>query len=286
MTVLKWDQTGERRYETGVDHGVLYMPNGSGVYDNGVAWNGLTTVTESPSGAEATPQYADNQKYLNLVSAESFGGTIEALTYPDEWEQFDGQAVPQAGISIGQQPRKHFGLCYRSLVGNDIIGTDAGYKLHMVYNCLAAPSEKARATVNDTPAALAMSWAITTTPVEVPGYKPAATLTVDSTQVDADALATLEGFLYGTTGTDPSLPLPAAVLAIFEGTVVGVAPTAPTFASNVITIPTITGITYWINGEVATSTVTITVDTVVKATPDVGYYFTQPSVDEWLYHHS
>lgn len=285
MTALVWDQTGERRYETGVDHGVLYTPDGGGAYSTGVAWNGLTTVTESPSGAEATPQYADNIKYLNLVSAEQFGGTIEAFTYPDEWSQFDGLATPEAGVAIGQQPRKTFGLSYRTKVGTDV-DSEAGYKIHMVYGAVAAPSEKAFATVNDTPAAVAFSWAITTTPVEVPGYKPAATLTVDSTQVDPDALATLEDFLYGTVGQDPQLPLPAAVLAIFAGTVTQASLVAPTFVANVITIPTITGVTFWINGEVATGAVTITADTVVTATPDIGYKFPVVSVDEWLYHYA
>ena len=283
MTVIKWDQVGSRKYETGVDHGVLYIPDGGGAYSTGVPWNGLTTVTESPSGAEATAQYADNIKYLNLVSAEAWGGTIEALTFPDEWNQFDGLAEPQPGVQIGQQPRKPFGLSYRTLIGTDLT-SQAGYKIHMVFGALAAPSEKAHATVNDTPAALAFSWAITTTPVDVPGYGPTATLTVDSTLVDADALATLEDFLYGTSGTDPSMPMPAAVLAIFEGTVVDATPIAPTYTSgtHAVVVPTVAGITYWINGEVATGSIVITESTVVSATPDVGYKFTQPSVNEWL----
>jgi len=283
MTVIKWDQVGSRKYETGVDHGVLYIPDGGGAYSTGVPWNGLTTVTESPSGAEATAQYADNIKYLNLVSAEAWGGTIEALTFPDEWNQFDGLAEPQPGVQIGQQPRKPFGLSYRTLIGTDLT-SQAGYKIHMVFGALAAPSEKAHATVNDTPAALAFSWAITTTPVDVPGYGPTATLTVDSTLVDADALATLEDFLYGTSGTDPSMPMPAAVLAIFEGTVVDATPIAPTYTSgtHTVVVPTVAGITYWINGEVATGSIVITESTVVSATPDVGYKFTQPSVNEWL----
>jgi hypothetical protein len=167
MARLVWDTVGERFYETGVDRGVLYLPT-AGAYDTGVAWNGLTTVTESPSGAEATPQYADNIKYLNLVSAEEFGGTIEAFTYPDEFAQCDGSAEPVPGLRVGQQSRKTFGLSYRTKVGNDTDGSDHGYKLHLVYGCLAAPSEKAYATVNDSPEAIALSWEFTTTAVDVP----------------------------------------------------------------------------------------------------------------------
>lgn len=285
MTKVAWDLPGERLYETGVDHGVLYIPNGVGEYVNGYAWNGLTTVTESPSGAEATPQYADNIKYLNLVSAEQFGATVEAFTYPDEFAQCDGSATPQPGVSVGQQNRHPFGLCYRTQLGNDLIGTDYGYKLHLVYGALAAPSEKAYGTVNDSPEAIALSWAVTTTPVAVPGLKPSASIVIDSTQVDPDALASLEDLLYGTVGTDPSLPLPADVIALFAGTVTVATPTAPAFNSetNVITIPTITGITYKINGEVVTGTVTITVNTIVTATPNAGYVFPPVTDDDWLY---
>ena len=192
MTALVWDQVGERLYETGVDHGVLYIPDPSGDYINGVAWNGLTTVTESPSGAAANPQYADNIKYLNLISAEEFGATVEAFTYPDEFAQCDGTAMPEPGVAIGQQNRKIFGLCYRTRVGNDLDGTDHGYKLHLIYGAQAAPSQKAYATINDSPAATAFSWDVTTTPVQVTGYKPAAMLSIDSSKVDAAALADLE----------------------------------------------------------------------------------------------
>ena len=171
MTVLLWDQIGERTYETGVDHGVLYIPD-NGVYDTGFAWNGLTTVTESPSGAEPTALYADNIKYLNLISVEEFGGTIEAFTYPDEFAQCDGSAIVSPGVVIGQQSRKTFGLSYRTLKGNDVAGNDAGYKLHLVYGSSAAPSEKAFATVNDTPEAITFSWEFSTTPVGVTGMKP------------------------------------------------------------------------------------------------------------------
>jgi hypothetical protein len=290
MTKLQWDQVGARRYETGVDHGVLYIPNNVGVYDIGYSWNGLTTLTESPSGAESNPQFADNIKYLNLVSAEEFGGTIEAFTYPEEFAQCDGTAEPEPGVAVGQQTRKLFGLSYRSRVGNDLLGTDYGYKLHLVYNCLAAPSEKAFATVNDSPEAIGFSWQFSTTPLAIGtvggiDYKPAATITIDSTKVDADALLALEDFLYGTSGTDPSLPQPVDVLGLFSGTVSVATPTAPTYNSTtkVITIPTVTGVIYKINGVTKTGTVTITVDTVVNAVPAVGYRFPAVSDDDWFF---
>lgn len=290
MTKLQWDKVGERRYETGVDHGVLYVPNGQGDYVNGYAWNGLTTLTESPSGAESNPQYADNIKYLNLVSAEEFAGTIEAFTYPDEFAACDGTASPTPGVTFGQQSRKLFGLSYRSRVGNDLEGTDYGYKLHLVYNALAAPSEKAFATINDSPEAIGFSWEFSTTPVEVgtvggTDYKPTAMVTIDSTQVDADSLAALEDMLYGTAGTNPQLPLPADVYALFAGTVSEATPTAPTYNSttHVITIPTVTGVTYSIDGEPVTGTVTITHDTVVNAEPNAGYRFPEVSDDDWFF---
>lgn len=284
MTTLKWDQTGERRYETGVDRGVLYLPNTVGVYDTGVAWNGLTKVSEKPVGATPTPLYADNTKYLNLISTEYFEADVTAYTYPEEFAACDGSAEPETGVAIGQQPRKPFGLCYRTRIGNDLLGTEAGYKLHLIYGAYAAPSQKDFATINDSPTAIEFSWAVSTTPVNVTGYKPTATLTIDSTLVDSTALATLEAFLYGTVGEDPSLPTPDAVLAIFAGTVTAVTPTAPTYngTTHVITIPTVTGVTYYIDDEAVTGTVTITASTVVTASPNAGYKFTQPSVDEWL----
>ena len=220
MAPLVWDQVGERVYETGVDHGVLYIPTSGGVYSTGFAWNGLTSVSESPSGAESTPQYADNIKYLNLVSAEEFGATIEAFTYPDEFGQCDGSAEPEDGVYIGQQGRKTFGLSYRTRIGNDLEGDSFGYKLHLVYGCLAAPSEKAYATINDSPEALTFSWELTTTPVEVGTigavtYRPTASLTIDSTKVEASDLTALETILYGAVAAEPALPLPAAVIAMF-----------------------------------------------------------------------
>lgn len=218
MAPLTWDQVGDRFYETGVDHGVLYLPDAAGVYNKGYAWNGLTTVTESPSGAESNPQYADNIKYLNLVSAEEFGATIEAFTYPDEFAECDGTAVPAPGVAVGQQGRKIFGLSYRTKVGNDVDGTDAGYKLHLVYGAQAAPSERAYATINDSPEAITFSWEITTTPVpfsDNPDLKPTAQITIDSTKVDAGDLAALEALLYGNGTTEAALPTPDAVVALF-----------------------------------------------------------------------
>ncbi len=217
-TEIAWDETGKRLYETGVDHGVLYIPDATGAYNTGFAWNGLTTLTESPSGAEASPQYADNIKYLNLISAEEFGGTIEAFTYPDEFAQCDGTASPSVGVNVGQQSRKTFGMSYRSRIGNDLDGTDHGYRLHLVYGMLAAPSEKAYATINDSPEAISFSWEFTTTPVDVPGLKPTSLLTIDSTKVDESQLSDLEDILYGRLTAAPLLPLPEAVLAIFTGT--------------------------------------------------------------------
>ena len=213
---LVWDQVGERLYETGVDHGVLYIPDESGVYALGVAWNGLTTVTESPSGAESNKQFADNIAYLNLLSAEEFGGTIEAFTYPDEFGQCDGTVSPEPGVQLGQQGRKSFGLCYRTLVGNDVEGTEHGYKLHLLYGALASPSEKAYATINDSPEAISFSWEIACTPAPVTGHKPTALIVVDSTVVDSAALSDLEDLLYGASSV-AKLPTPDEVIALFAG---------------------------------------------------------------------
>lgn len=216
MAKLTWDDSGKRLFETGVSRGVLYPQDATGEYPLGVAWNGLTTVTESPSGAESNKQYADNIAYLNLVSAEEFGGTIEAFTYPPEFAACDGSASPEVGVVVGQQGRKPFGFCYRTELGNDTEGTDHGYKLHLVYGALAAPSEKAFATINDSPEAITFSWEFTTTPVAVTGLKPTATITIDSTKVDAADLAALELKLYGDTATPAELPLPDEVIALFD----------------------------------------------------------------------
>lgn len=215
MSKLVWDQTGERLYETGVRKGVLYIPT-AGVYSKGVAWNGLTAVTESPSGAEATALYADDIKYLNLMSTEEFGATIEAYTYPDEFAECDGSAALVDGVYIGQQARKTFGLCYRTTLGNDVDGNDYGYKLRIIYGCLAAPSEKAYATINDSPEAITFSWEVTTTPVNVAGAKPTASITIDSTKVDAAKLAALEAVLYGSDSEEARLPLPDEIKTLMS----------------------------------------------------------------------
>lgn len=222
---IKWDQTGNRMFETGVDHGVLYPVSDDGTYPKGVAWNGLTTVTESPSGAEATAVYADNIKYLNLFSAEEYKATIEAVTYPDEWEKCDGSAELAPGVTIGQQDRQGFGLCYRTLIGNDTKDTNFGYKLHLIYGCKASPSEKSHNTVNESPETATFSWVVSTTPIAVPGYKVTATMEIDSTKTDPDKLAKIEEILYGkdevTEGSpaaavDARLPLPEEIIAILK----------------------------------------------------------------------
>ena len=213
MAKLTWDETGKRFYETGVKQGVLYVQV-DGAYPQGVAWNGLTAVTESPSGAEANPMYADDIKYLNLMSNEEFGATIEAYTYPEEFEQCDGSASIATGVSIGQQTRKTFGLCYRTVLGNDTEGNDHGYKLHLIYGALAAPSEKAYATINDSPEAITFSWEVTTTPVSVKDHKPTATVVIDSTKTDKDKLAALEAVLYGSESEEARMPLPDEIMTL------------------------------------------------------------------------
>lgn len=237
MSRIKWDQIGERKYETGVDRGVLYVVDDDGKYGDGVGWNGLSAITESPSGAEATAVYADNQKYLNLYSAEEYGATVEAYMYPDEFEACDGSAEVAPGATIGQQDRKMFGLCYRSLIGNDVKDTNFGYKIHIIYGAKASPSEMSHNTVNESPEAGTMSWELTTTPVQVEGYKPTATFVIDSTKTKAEKLAAIEAILYGTDGvaevTDPDtgnvitpaveavaprLPLPAELIQLLKET--------------------------------------------------------------------
>lgn len=215
MSKIVWDQTGDRLYETGVKQCVLYVQNDDGSYPAGVAWNGLTTVTESPSGAESTPLYADDVKYLELFSAEEFGATLECYTYPDEFAECDGSAEVAEGVIIGQQSRKTFGLCYRTTLGNDVKGNEYGYKLHLIYGAKASPSEKAYSTINDSPEAITFSYEITTTPVNVTGYKPTASMIIDSTKVDAEKLASLEDMLYGTDSEEAKLPLPDEIVALF-----------------------------------------------------------------------
>ena len=213
MEKIVWDQTGERLYETGVKNGVLYVQE-SGAYPKGVAWNGLTAVTESPSGAEPTALYADDTKYVNLVSAEEFGATIEAYTYPDEFAECDGSASISNGVYIGQQNRKTFGLSYKTTVGNDVDNNNHGYKIHLIYGAVASPSEKSYSTINDSPDAITFSWEISTTPVNVTGHKPTASLVIDSTKVDAGKLAKLEAVLYGSSEADARLPLPDEIVSI------------------------------------------------------------------------
>ena len=213
MPKITWDDAGKRYYETGVKNGVLY-PQVSGAYPKGVAWNGLTAVTESPSGAEATPLYADDIKYLNLYSAEEFGATIEAYTYPDEFAECDGSASLATGVYAGQQARKAFGLSYKTTLGNDTDGADHGYKLHLIYGAMASPSEKAYATINDSPEAITFSWEVTTTPVNVTGLKPTASITIDSTKANPTKLAALEKILYGEAETEARLPLPDEIATL------------------------------------------------------------------------
>lgn len=216
MSRLVWDKAGEHIYETGVSQGVLYPVDAkTATYPKGVAWNGLTAVTESPSGAESTALYADDIKYLNLLSAEEFGATIEAYTYPDEFAVLDGSAEIASGITIGQQERGTFGLSYKTKLGNDLANTGYGYKLHIIYGAVASPSEKSYSTVNDSPEAITFSWEIKTTPVEVTGHKPTASVVIDSTKVDAEKLAALEAILYGSEGTEARLPLPDEIATLF-----------------------------------------------------------------------
>lgn len=216
MSKLVWDQSGKRLYETGVDHGVLYPIQTGGVYSKGVAWNGLTAVTESPSGADVSDIYADNMKYLGLVGAEKFGATVEAYTYPDEFAECDGSVELVKGATIGQQNRKVFGMVYRTVIGNDVDGNEHGYKLHLIYGATAAPSEKAYNTINEDPEAITFSWELSTTPVNVTGHKPTASLTIDSTKADPTKLAELEKILFGDTETEPRLPLPDEIAQLLN----------------------------------------------------------------------
>lgn len=221
MSKLVWDADAKRLYETGVSQGVLYLRSDAGAYDTGYAWNGLTGVTESPSGAEPTDLYADNIKYLTMRSAETLGGTITAYTYPDEFMACDGSAEPTTGVTIGQQARRSFGLSYKTVLGNDVSGNDYGYKLHLLYGCTASPSERAYQTINDSPEAIEFSWEFTTTPVAVTGFKPTSLITIDSTNfTETDAktrLQALEDALYGTTDAEPHLPTPDEVITMLKG---------------------------------------------------------------------
>lgn len=214
---LTWDDVGKRLYETGVKQGVFYPQDDNGTYPKGIAWNGLTAVTESPEGAEPTPLHADDIKYLNLLSTEEFKATVEAYTYPDEFAECDGSGSLVEGVTIGQQDRKPFGLSYRTSLGNDVKGNEYGYKLHIVYGCLAAPSEKAYATVNDSPEAITFSWEVSTTPVNVTGFKPTASLTLNSVKLGATKMKAIEDVLYGSSTAEARLPLPDEIKSIIEG---------------------------------------------------------------------
>ena len=216
MAKLVWDQAGQKFFETGVSNGVLYVSDGQGGYSKGVAWNGLTSVAENPSGAESNPVYADNIKYLNIISAEEFGATIEAYTYPDEFMECDGSAQVVAGVNIGQQARKSFGISYRTRVGNDVAGDNLGYKIHVIYNCQAAPSGKTYSTVNESPEAITFSWEVTTTPVPVEGFRPTSTVVFDSTKLDAEKMAAVENALYGGASSEPGLPSIEELLALVQ----------------------------------------------------------------------
>lgn len=290
MAELTWDAIGERFYETGVDHGVLYIPDVTGVYASGVAWNGLVTVTESPSGAEPTALYADNIKYLNLFSAEEFAATLEAFTYPDEFAEFDGLAVPHPGVFIGQQSRRSFGLSYRTRIGNDLEAEEHGYRLHLLYGCQASPSEKAYSTINDSPEAITFSWEIATTPAPVTGLKPTSLITIDSRTVTPANLAALEDELYGSVGGDANLPTPDEVVAYFAGALTMATPATPTFtpSTGVIVIPTVTGVVYRradtnavVSGTMAAIPSLTTL--VIRANPAAGYNLNPATDDDWSF---
>lgn len=287
MTTLVFDDTGNRRFETGVKKGVLYPLNtGNGLYDNGYAWNGLTTIKEKPAGAASNKTYADNQVYSNLLSAETFAGEISAYTYPDAFGLCDGTAAPVSGLSVGQQSRSSFGLSYRTEVGNDI-SSDVGYKLHLIYGALASPSERDFSTINDNPAPVAFTWAFDCTGASSSSYGSPSLLVFDSTKVDATALASLEAFLYGTGGTSPSLPPPDSVIALFTGSITAITLTAPTFDGvHTITIPSQTGVTYRVDGVVhaaGSQLLTTGQKKIVTATANAGYVFNTPVVTAWMF---
>ena len=285
MVALAWDKIGEKTFEAGVEKGVLYKQNAQGVYSTGFAWNGLVSVNESPSGAEANKQYANNKVYANITSAEEFSASLEAFTYPAAFAECDGYADLTEGVSIGQQRRVPFGLAYKTKLGNDISELDLGYKLHLIYGAKAAPSERAYTTINESPEAMTMSWELTTEPVEVAGKRPTATLVIDSTKVSAAKLADLENILYGTAGTDPRLPLPAEVASVIGSTLTVTAqPAAPTYnaATDTITFPVITGVDYYVGGIKRTAPLVITSDTVVTAQPAAGYKFPAVHDDDWF----
>lgn len=285
MAVLFWDKAGERFYETGVDHGVLYPKTIEDVYAKGVVWNGLVSVTESPTGAEPNAQYADNVKYLNLLSAEEFNGTIEAFTYPDEFGVCDGSVELEPGISVSQQYRRTFGFVYRTLIGNDTKANNFGYKIHILYNCLAAPSEKAYATVNESPEPITFSWELSTSQINVIAHNPTAMLVVDSRYATAAGMKALEDALFGTPTTDSRLPDPEQVTALLQTGSGMVTPATPTIPANTrnLTIPTTSGVSYWIEGLKRTGTFPMTGDTHVEARPNAGSAIPLGATREWIF---
>lgn len=297
MTRILWDQVGKRRFKTGVDRGVFYKRNPDGSYGNAVPWNGLTNVTESPSGAEANKTYADNMVYVVIKSAEEFGGTIEALFYPDEFAECDGSAEVVPGVKIGQQNRKSFGFAYRTLLGNDTESTDYGYEIHVIYGADAAPSEVANGTVNESPEPGALSWELTTTPTPVGTingveYKPTAHLTIDSTKLDAATLALVEDLLYGDNDSDGTLPTPAELIALIEGesTPINLATYAnqPSYnnTTHVATLPAVTGVVWYVDGEEtaagALPALAVGETIEVEARAASGYHIAQGDTD-WTY---
>lgn len=287
MAVLVFDAAGDKLFEAGVDKGVLYPINTtSGIYDDGFAWNGLTEVDEKPSGASPNRTYADNILYSTLLSAETFGGTIKAYTYPDEFGPCDGSASPADGVQVGQQSRKTFGMSYRTKIGNDV-SSDLGYRLHLVYGALSSPSEKDYVTINDSPAPVEFSWDFQCTPATVTDLSPTCLIIIDSTKVDSGALSDLEDFLYGTVSDAPTLPAPDDVLALFTGSITAINPTAATFdGAHTITIPSQTGSIYRVDGVVhASGSVTLTTGQtkVITVAPAAGYVFNQPVQTEWVF---
>jgi hypothetical protein len=285
MSKLVWDATGTRKFENGVEKGVLYPQNALGLYPLGVAWSGLTTVTEKPSGAESNKQYADNRVYANLISAEEFAATIEAFYSPVEFDACDGTATPYPGVSVGQQPRKPFGFCYKTKIGNDI-DPDLGYNLHVVYGAMAAPSERAYTTINDSPELTALSWDLSTDKVDIPGLKPSAIITIDSTATDPVKLAALELVLYGDVAVDPRLPLPAELFGLIGTVLTDATPVAPTYVqgTHTVTIPVTAGIDYQVDGvtKVAGALV-ITKTTTVIAVPKATYKLAAGVDDDWTF---
>lgn len=282
---LTWDDTGKRLWETGVEQGTLFVRNALGLYPTGVAWNGLTAVTESPSGAESNKLYADNRVYANIMSAEELSGTIEAYMWPTEFNSCDGTASPYPGVYVGQQSRDTFGFVYKTKIGNDV-SEDLGYKLHLWYGCKASPSEKAYNTVNESPELTTFSWEVSAEKIEVPGLKPAASLTIASTEVDAAKLAALEAVLFGTAGVDARLPLPAEVFTLIGTVLTDAMPVMPAYVqgTHTITIPTTTGIDYQIDGVTKVAgAVVITKDTTVIAVPKATFRIKPGWDDDFFY---